>query len=155
MAFDLSTIDWDLLRTQKLELLHVISDLEDYGEDERNKDTAEALTGILHLLDAIMDTAHDHHFPVMFLTEDEEDPEPIQSTRIQVRFRPQAWIREYAVDVDPDGYPTVWFIEVDSEQPVLDAIDKGLDLDFLKFDPFAPAWITQHSGPFEIEIVEG
>jgi hypothetical protein len=153
MAFDLSKIDWDLLRTQKMHLIAVIDDLENYGEEEQDKDAAESLTGILNLLDAIMDTAHDHHFPVMFLTEDE--PEPIQSTKVQVRFRPQAWIREYAVDVDPEGWPNVWFIEVDSEAPALKAVEDGLDLDFLKFDPFAPAWITKHQGPFEIEIVEG
>jgi len=60
-----------------------------------------------------------------------------------VRFHPQAWINDYAVDVDPEG-PTDFDVS-DSW--------KDTDLDDLIFSPNCPAWARNWNGPFRIEIV--
>ena len=51
-------INWELLREQKLDLLNVI-DLHQSETDEAAKKQTESLTGILHLIDRIQDTAVD------------------------------------------------------------------------------------------------
>lgn len=70
-TFDLSRIDYDMLRGQKAHLAYVIRDLEMAGGDD-SMDQADALTGILHLLDAIQDQAAEAGQPVIWLSEDED-----------------------------------------------------------------------------------
>ena len=50
----LASVDWELLREQKLELLGVIKAIPDEGASPR---TVECLEGILGLLDSIQDEA--------------------------------------------------------------------------------------------------
>jgi len=52
-SIDLSRVDWELLRQQKLSLLFAI--------DTATPKTAEDLTGILHFLDLIQDEAAANH----------------------------------------------------------------------------------------------
>jgi hypothetical protein len=129
-------IDFALLAEQKQTLVEIIHDYT-FDNDDR-----EALEGILHLLDALGD---------------EGDPTaldfPVQSDDLLVRFTPEAWVNDYAVEIDSEG-PREWHPSVEAEGMVRHAIDSGSDLDFLKNDPFAPDWVQRHRGPFEIELVE-
>ena len=55
-----TSIDWELLRKQKLGLLEVIGEIEedlrfDTLTEEQNKKKIEYLTGILHFIDFIQD----------------------------------------------------------------------------------------------------
>jgi hypothetical protein len=127
-------IDYKLLAEQKAHLVDVLHD------SEMTEDQREALDGILHLLDALGDEA--------------EGEVPIQSDTFEVRFRPQAWINDHAVDVDLDGRPNTWLIEQASESDVISAIDNGTDLDFLVEDHFAPKWVGEYVGPYQIELVD-
>jgi hypothetical protein len=75
------------------------------------------------------------------------------SATVTVRFIPQAWVRDQAVEVDPEGATTF-------EVPVTDANDtEGTWLpdhddasDALREHENAPAWIGSWSGPFEVKI---
>ena len=53
------TIDWDLLRSQKVTLLEAIE-----HEGMRDQYRAEDLDGITHLIDALQDMAHEQGYPV-------------------------------------------------------------------------------------------
>lgn len=68
---------------------------------------------------------------------------------MKAEFTPQAWINDYAVEVDPQG-PTVWEV---GDVPA----DVGSDdykSDDLRFHPNAPQWVKDWSGPFYITIIE-
>lgn len=67
---------------------------------------------------------------------------------VKIRFVPQVWVNDYAMEVDPLG-------ETEFEVPVTDT--KGLktdsyESDELRFHANAPDWIKEWSGPFYIEI---
>jgi hypothetical protein len=75
----------------------------------------------------------------------------------RVRFWPQAWQNDYAIDVDPEG--EVRFGIGDEE--AADArkeIDRrggfGVDLDHFINHPNAPEWIRNWHGPFYFDLVE-
>lgn len=77
----------------------------------------------------------------------------MQSTTAKVRFRPQAWIGDNAVDVDiPEGETDEWYVELGQSGNVLNW-EEGTDLDWLRHDLFAPEWVQRYVGPFEIEPV--
>lgn len=82
------------------------------------------------------------------------DPEP-GSKRIIARFTPQAWINDYAVDVDPEGETewdvTAYILTMDREE-VLSISDNEYSSDHLKADPNAPRWIRDWHGPFYITV---
>ena len=65
--------------------------------------------------------------------------------RIRCTFRPQAWVRDYATDVDPEG-ETRWEMEVDSLPP-----ENSYESDALRESPNAPAWAREWLGPFEVD----
>lgn len=80
------------------------------------------------------------------------------------RFTPQAWVRDYAIDVDPEG-ETEWDVtaEVVADPKywaglglagfVSDGTDEVVDNDdSLKADPNAPEWVRAWTGPFIIEV---
>ncbi|GAA5512496.1 hypothetical protein Dcar01_01210 [Deinococcus carri] len=79
----LTHTDWALLAQQKLQLLLVIDDLEKrcdaamtYGRTEEREVLStwlEALSGILHWMDALQDAAQAEGHPAVFLTCPEED----------------------------------------------------------------------------------
>jgi hypothetical protein len=77
-------------------------------------------------------------------------------------FTPQAWIKDYAVQVDPEG-PTTWdctkFVgELDpfTQDGINESIgEEGhwLDsFDLLKGDEAAPQWVKDWQGPFTIVV---
>lgn len=66
--------------------------------------------------------------------------------RRTLTFRPQAWVRDNAIDVDPQG-PTTWIDEVP------DGIEShSYESDELRLSEHAPQWVRDWSGPFEVEI---
>jgi hypothetical protein len=85
----------------------------------------------------------------------DESGDSEQSDTISAQFMPQAWVNGYAVDVDVEpGQETVWFIAAGNEKFVEAAIYNDDDLDFLKADPFAPQWVRDYPGPFEIQVLQ-
>jgi hypothetical protein len=71
-------------------------------------------------------------------------------------FSPEAWIRDQAIPVDPEG-PTEWETHFDgltdeAKNRILSHED-GLDNDdLLKDDPAAPEWVREWRGPFSIHV---
>lgn len=66
-----------------------------------------------------------------------------------VRFRPQAWVNDHAIEVDPEGDDT-WLVD---ESEVAGAKHPG-DLDDLKGHPNAPEWVRAWPGPFDLAIAD-
>ena len=84
------------------------------------------------------------------------------STRYTATFHPQAWVNDYAIEVDHDG-PNSWDCseefaqlgDVYADQLLTDieAFGEALDsFDWFKDDPAAPQWVRDHRGPFDIYI---
>lgn len=61
-------VDWALLASQKLTLIRTINLVALNGTD-----MAGNLTGILNLIDAIQDAAQKDDFPVVFLTDEDDE----------------------------------------------------------------------------------
>lgn len=80
--------------------------------------------------------------------------------RYIAQFTPQAWINDYATDVDPEGQTkwdaTAHLLENVNEGDVIEAIQsEGCWLDeddVLKGDENAPEWVKEWSGPFTITV---
>lgn len=76
--------------------------------------------------------------------------------RYKAIFHPQAWVNDYAVDVDPEG-ETEWDVTDYLTQLGYRMIEQPenntYESDELRWDPKAPTWIQSWSGPFWIEIV--
>ena len=79
---------------------------------------------------------------------------------VNVSFVPQAWINDYAIEIDPLG-DTDWDISIEELCDVLgvseDKITPDFDLDTtegdqLRYSINSPKWIKDWSGPFRIEI---
>lgn len=74
--------------------------------------------------------------------------------RAVATFTPQAWVRDYAITVDPEG-PTEWVTEFEelTQEQAAAILEAGHDnFDLLKEDPAAPGWVRDWSGPFEIHV---
>ena len=67
---------------------------------------------------------------------------------LRCRFIPQAWIGETAIEVDCEG-PDQWICTVDKLPAPWD-----YESDNLRFEPSAPQWCRDWSGPFEVEYEE-
>jgi len=60
-----------------------------------------------------------------------------------VTFRPQAWVNDYAIDVDPKG-------ETKFQVPLSMVIKMSShDSDVLREHPNCPKWAKEWDGPFE------
>lgn len=82
--------------------------------------------------------------------------------RYIARFVPQAWINDYALDVDPEGeqeWDCTDFLAAHPELRV--EVDKTCDSEWdewldrddqLMHDQAKPAWIKNWSGPFSIYV---
>lgn len=69
---------------------------------------------------------------------------------MRVRFHPQAWINDRAIEVDPQG-ETEWEVEV----VVDDVEDDTYESDELRLHENAPEWVKDWTGPFFIEVLRG
>lgn len=71
----------------------------------------------------------------------------------KARFVPEAWINDYAVEVDSEG-ETDWDLTDDEALKILpEAQSTGADLDFLRDHPGAPQWVRNWHGPFTVRLV--
>jgi hypothetical protein len=66
---------------------------------------------------------------------------------VTVTFRPQAWQNDYAIDVDPEG-ETTWQVPASRLSGIK---PNTYEADELRYDPEAPEWCENWTGPFEIE----
>jgi hypothetical protein len=75
--------------------------------------------------------------------------------RIIAEFVPQAWVRDYAIEVDPEG-PTEWDVTETiiamGRDEALAMVDDDYPSDNLRDSPDAPKWIRDWSGPFYVRI---
>ena len=75
----------------------------------------------------------------------------------RLRFRPQAWIRDYAVDVDPEQ-PDTWEVPasllIDRFPTEGSWHDRDNDRDDMRFEGDAPKWMRDWTGPFEVELLD-
>ena len=78
---------------------------------------------------------------------------------MRATFHPQAWVNDYAIDVDPQG-DTSWdltpaYVEqlqrsMTHPEEVLEA--NTYESDELRQDPAAPKWVRDWCGPFYVEV---
>lgn len=72
----------------------------------------------------------------------------------QVRFTAQAWVKDYAVDLIPQG-PVRW---APSDLPALLApywrnFEDAFEYErWFDADPACPEWIKKHDGPFYVRV---
>lgn len=88
-----------------------------------------------------------------------EAKDPGTESSVRATFQAQAWVNDYAIDVDPEG-PTSWQVSerylqelrAGGGERVLE--DNTYESDELRHDPAAPEWIRNWHGPFYIEVVD-
>lgn len=75
--------------------------------------------------------------------------------RIIARFQPQAWIGDYAINVDPQG-ATEWDVTDEivamGRAQALTLRDDQYETDDLRHSKNAPRWIAEWSGPFYVTV---
>ncbi len=75
--------------------------------------------------------------------------------RIVAEFVPQAWINDYAVEVDAEG-ETEWdvtdHILAMGREKALSLRDDDYPTDDLRNLPNAPRWVREWSGPFVVRV---
>lgn len=91
------------------------------------------------------------------------DPDPRYVTGdpenavIECRFTPQAWVRDQAMEVDPEG-ATTWFMTMHEVEDLCgassldDLEDDTHDTDALRGSIHAPQWVKDWSGPFYVSV---
>lgn len=70
----------------------------------------------------------------------------------RVEFVPQAWMNDYAIEVDPEG-ETEWVVEADEITNPYMLVDDQYESDELRFSRNAPDWVQDWSGPFCVRIL--
>ena len=73
---------------------------------------------------------------------------------IEIKFVPQAWIDDYAVDVDPEG-PDTWdvttYVTAMSQEQAFALRDNQDESEpMLRFN--APEWVINWQGPYRFEV---
>lgn len=87
--------------------------------------------------------------------------------RYVAHFTPEAWVNDYAVEVDPEG-PQEWdctefaaqhedyLARLAERESGVESLDDGIGIvdndDLFAHDPAAPQWVRDHHGPFTIRI---
>lgn len=71
--------------------------------------------------------------------------------RIKCKFRPQAWIDDYAYNIDLSDFPDPNWWEMDVT--VLPRAN-SYESDALRERPEAPEWVRTYRGPFEVDFEE-
>ncbi len=79
--------------------------------------------------------------------------------RIIATFHPQAWVNDYAIEVDPEGETewdvTDYILASFTPEEALALEDDQYESDNLSTDdPNAPKWIREWSGPFYVEVAD-
>lgn len=77
--------------------------------------------------------------------------------QIIAKFHPQAWIKDYTVEVDPER-PTEFGVTEEilrlSKEEALSLKDDDYRADDLRYVMSAPTWVVQWPGPFWVEVEE-
>lgn len=80
---------------------------------------------------------------------------PADGPRVIARFVPQAWVNDYAIDVDPQG-ETMWDVTHQiasiSRDAALAIEDGGDSSDDYRLSTAAPSWVRDWTGPFRVEL---
>lgn len=71
----------------------------------------------------------------------------------KARFFPQAWINDYAVDIDADGETDWNLTDAEAAQALSEARRPCPDLDYLREHADAPTWVREYPGPFRVELI--
>lgn len=76
---------------------------------------------------------------------------------VKLNFNPQAWVRDYAISVDPEGdttwtVPKALFLELFPTEA--DFNSNHHERDDLRHKGNAPQWVRDWSGPFEVELLD-
>lgn len=71
----------------------------------------------------------------------------------KARFVPQAWINDYAVDIDALGETDWDLTDAEAAQALSEARRPCPDLDYLREHFQAPAWVREYPGPFRVELL--
>jgi hypothetical protein len=124
---------------QKSEIVVLIDSPVTYKEQGMSWDEV-IFANMQTLEDFASEEEFDHHSPAWRKGLHKADDCVLKAT-----FRPQAWIRDYAHDVDPEG-ETEWVINGSDLEP-----DQS-DLDYLQTSRNAPTWVKDWAGPFEITL---
>jgi len=70
---------------------------------------------------------------------------PASACILTAHIRPEAWVRDNAVEVDPEGDTTWRLIPADLDL-------RSADLDFLISSANTPQWVRDWGGPFTIDL---
>lgn len=92
---------------------------------------------------------------ILWPIDDIEDDNPIFEKRIIAAFHPQAWLNDYAVEVDPEGpvaFDVTAAILAMPRDRALALEDDDDGTDNLRALPSAPVWIQEWGGPFWVEV---
>lgn len=77
--------------------------------------------------------------------------------RIFATFNAQAWLNDYAIDIDPQG-DTVWDVTDEilamPEHERVALRDDQYNTDDLRFSENAPQWVQDWGGPFYISVTD-
>jgi len=75
--------------------------------------------------------------------------------QIIAKFYAQAWVNDYAIDVDPEG-ETEWNVTDDiialGKEAALNIKDNRDESDNLRYSEKAPQWVKEWRGPFYITV---
>lgn len=78
-----------------------------------------------------------------------------EAKTIIAKFHPQAWQKDYAIAVDPEG-ETEWdvtgIIVGMGKHKALELMDDSYETDHLRNADNAPAWVRDWPGPFYVEV---
>ena len=75
---------------------------------------------------------------------------------MRVIFTPQAWMRDYAVEVDAEG-ETTWTVSAEGMAALATYQDRDDAIAYepwFQADPNCPEWIRDWHGPFYIRVID-
>lgn len=125
---------------------------------EVEAESAEAAQDLFDEGQVIADPISEETVKVMgdeFVVSVTEAPDPGPS--VTLRFRPQAWVNDNAISVDPET-PDTWQVPkalLLERFPTMEVwCEADNDRDDMRFEGNAPKWVRDWSGPFEVELAD-
>jgi len=89
------------------------------------------------------------------ILEDDSASSAVEKKRITAKFRPQGWVNDDAIDLDPEGptdFDVTDVVLAMGKDKALKLEDNSCETDVLRELPNAPKWIRDWSGPFVVEV---